>query len=102
MRIITSNIAKKINKEDIIVIKHKQPRKDVRSMVIQDMLRDLDVQQANTYVRIAIKLVISVACAIRSMDMKTKGLWGPDHQRYIIRRLAQFVHTIPYVASQKI
>ena len=42
-----------------------QARKDVRNVVIQNILRDLDVQQANTNVRIAINLVISVACATR-------------------------------------
>ena len=71
MKIITSNITKKINKEDIIVIKHTQARKDVRSVVIQNTLRDIDVQQANINARIAINLVISVACATRRLDMKT-------------------------------
>ena len=73
MRTITSNITKKINKEDIIVIKHMQARKDVRSVVIQNILRDLGVQQANTNVRIAINLVISVACATRRLDMEKRS-----------------------------
>ena len=99
---ITSNITKKINKEDIIVIKHTQASKDVRCVVIQDILRDLDVQWANTNVRIALNLVISLAFATRILDMKTKGLWSQDNPRDINWRLAQFVHKILYVASQKI
>ena len=83
MRIITSNITKKINKEDLIVIKHTQARKYVRSVVIQDILRDLDVQQAKTNVRIAINLASSVACATRRIDIKTKGPGNTDHPRHI-------------------
>ena len=78
MRRITSNITKKINKEDIIiVIKHMQARKDVRSVVIQNTLRDIDVQQASINARIAINLVISVVCATRRLDVKTKGPRSP-------------------------
>ena len=80
---MTNNITKKINEENIIVIKHTQARKDVRSVVSQGILRDLDVQQANTNVRIAINLVISVACATRRLHMKTKAPWSQDHPRHI-------------------
>ena len=66
---------KQYYKEDIIVIKHAQARKDLRSVVIQNILMDLDVQQAHPNVRIAISLVISVAYATRRLDMKTKGPW---------------------------
>ena len=83
MRRITNNITKKINKEGIIVTKHMQAKKDVRSVLIQNILRDLNVQQANANVRIAINLDISVACATRRMDMKTKGPWSQDHPRCI-------------------
>ena len=65
MRIITSNITKNRSKEDIIVLKHTQARKDVRCVVTQNILKDLDVQQTNINVRIAINLVISVACGTK-------------------------------------
>ena len=67
----------------MIVIKHTPARKDVRCMVTQDIWRDLDVQQANTNVRIAKNWVISVACATRRLDMKTKGPSSQDHPRHI-------------------
>ena len=93
---------KQYYKEDIIVIKHMKSRKDVRNVVTQGILRDLDVQWANINARIAINLVISVACATRRLDMRTKGPWSQDHTRHIDWSLAQFVHKITYVASQKI
>ena len=80
MRKIMSNITKKINKEEIIVIKHMQAKNYVRSVVIQGKLRDLDVQWPDINIRVAINLVISVACGTRRLDMKTKGPWSWDHQ----------------------
>ena len=46
-------------------MKHMQAQIDVRSVVIHNMLRDLDVQLVSTNVRIVISLVISAACATR-------------------------------------
>ena len=74
---------KQYYKEDIIVTKHTQARKDVRSVTIQNILRDLDIHRTNINARIAINLVISVACATRRLDMKTKGPWSQDHPRLI-------------------
>ena len=76
MRRIANNITKRKNEEDVIVIKLMQASKDLRSVVTQDILRDLGVQQANINVRIAIDLVISIAHATRRLDMKTKCPWS--------------------------
>ena len=59
-------------------MKHMQAQKDVRSVVIHNMLRDSDVQLANTNVKIAISLVISIACATRreSLRIKVFGVKG--------------------------
>ena len=56
-------------------IKHTQAQIDVRRVVIHNMLRDSDVQVASTNVKIAISLVILVACATRREILNIKGLW---------------------------
>ena len=80
------------------ITKHMQARKDVRSVVIQDILWDLNVQLASSNAEIVTKMDISVTCAARTV----KGLWSQDHPKHTNLRLAWFVHKIPYVASQKI
>ena len=82
----------------MIITKYIQTRKDVRSVMIQDILRDLDVQLTSTNAEIVTNMDISVACATR----RVKGLWSQDHPKYTSLRLDQFVCKIPYVASQKI
>ena len=54
-------------------MKHMQAQVDVKSVVIQNMLRDLDVQLASTNVKIAISLAILVACATRRKSLNTRG-----------------------------
>ena len=78
MRIITSNIIIKKNKEGDKfmrnMIKYMQVRKDAPNVVTHNMLRDSDVQLASTNVKIAISLVISVTCATRRESLRIKGL----------------------------
>ena len=52
---------------------------DVRSVVIHNMLRDLDVQLVSTNVKIVISLVILVACATRRKSLNTRGSQVPEH-----------------------
>ena len=86
----------------MIIIKHTQVKKDVQSVMIHNILRDLDVQPANTNVKIATSKVISVACAKRrEKHLTRKSLWSQDHSKHINFRLVQFTHKIPHVASQK-
>ena len=54
-------------------MKHTQAQIDVRNEVIHNMWRGLDVQQASTNVRIAISLVILVACATGKKNLNTRG-----------------------------
>ena len=51
-------------------VKHTQAQTDVRSVVIHNMLRESDDQLASTNVKIAINLVISVACATRRKNLR--------------------------------
>ena len=84
-------------------MKHMQAQIDVRSVVIHNMLRDLDVQLVNTNAEIAINMAISVACATgKKKYLAGKGLWSQDYPKHINFRLIQFVQKIFYVASQKI
>ena len=83
-------------------MKHMQAEKDISSLVIHNMFRDLDVKLANTNTEIVIHMVISVACDTRKKNLTRKGLWSQDHPKYINFRLVQFVCKILYLASQKI
>ena len=75
-------------------MKHMQDQIDKRSVV-------LDVQLVGTHAEVVTNMVISVACAIRRKKHLTrKGLWSPDHPKYINFRLVQFICKIPYEASQ--
>ena len=67
-------------------MKYRQAQIDVRSVVIHNMLRDLGVQLVSTNVKIAISLVILVACAARRKSWNTRGNQVPEH---INCRLAQ-------------
>ena len=83
-------------------MKHMQGQIDVRSVVIHNMLMVLDVQLVGTNAEIVIKMFILVACATRRRKYLTqKGLWSQDHPKHINFRLVQFIHKIPYWASQK-
>ena len=55
-------------------MKHTQAQIDVKSVVIHNMLKDLDVQLVSTNVKIAISLGISVACTTRrkSLNLQVK------------------------------
>ena len=86
---------------NMIIIKHTQVKKDVPNAVIHNIEKDLDVQLASTNVKIAISMVISVACAARRENLNIKGLWSQVHPKHFNFRLVQFAHKIPYVASQK-
>ena len=76
--------------------------KDVQNVVIHNILRDSDVQLVSTNTESVANMVISVACATRRKNYLTrKGLWNQDHPKHTNFRLVQFIHKIPYVASQK-
>ena len=79
-----------------------QAQKDVRSVVIHNILMVLDIQLVSTNAEIVTNMVISVACATRRKKHLTrKGLWSQDHPKHINFRLVQFTCNIPYAASQK-
>ena len=110
MRIITSNITIKKNKEDIKVIKHTQVqkeiqvRKDVPNVETHDTLRDSDVLQASINVKFATSMAILVACATRREKSFhiVKGLWSQDHPKHTNFSLAKYTCKILYAANQKI
>ena len=82
--IIKKNKEKESHKyiRNMIIIKHTQVKKDVPNVVIHNIEKDLDVQLASTNVKIAISIVISVACATRrEKHMTRKGLWSQDHPK---------------------
>ena len=70
------------------IMKHTQAQIDVRSVVIHNTLRDLDVKLVSTNVRIVINLVISVAYATRRKNLSTKGIQVPEHINW---RLVQLI-----------
>ena len=74
-------------------MKHMQAQKDVRIVVIHNMMMVLDIQLVGTNAEIVTNMVISVACATRKKNLLTrKGLWSQDHPKYIYFRLVQFIH----------
>ena len=60
-------------------MKHMQAQIDVRNVVIHNMLRDLDVQLVNTNEKMAINLVILVACTTKRKTLNTRGSQVPEH-----------------------
>ena len=85
----------------MIIIKHKQVKKDVPNVVIHNIEKDLDVQLASMNVKLAIGMVILVPYDTGRGNLNIKCLWSQGHQKHINFRLVQFAHKIPYVASQK-
>ena len=86
-----------------MITMHMQAKTDVRSVVIENMLKDLDVQLVSTNAEIVTSMVISVACAIRGKKhLSRKGLQSPYHPKHANFRLAQFTYKILYATSQKI
>ena len=59
-------------------MKHMQAQKDVRSVVIHNILRDSDVQLVNANAKIVTNMVISVACATRRKKHLTEQVFGVE------------------------
>ena len=60
-------------------MKHMQAQIDIGSVVIHNVLRDLDVQLASTIVKVAISLVPLVAWATRRKSLNTRESKVPEH-----------------------
>ena len=84
-------------------MKHMLAQIDVRSVVIYNTLMVLDVQLVDINAEFVINMVILVASVTRRKRHLTRiGHLGHDHPKHINFRLVQFIHRIPYTASQKI
>ena len=81
-------------------MKHAQAQKDVRSVVIHNILMVLDIQLVSTNAEIVTNMVISIACATRREKHLTRnGLWSQDQPKHINFRIGP-VYTQNFICGQ--